>query len=112
LRQANTNSTVPAAGDKRIAQRLDHRPREVSHPALNTVSDLHGAGEGHRLPLDGGHGNQSAIVFAESDAVDARKKLLKVGLDDGRVLRLSEDLKQVVVAEEVEARELAPALQR
>ena len=40
--------------------------------------------------------------------MDAGEELLEVRLDDERVLGLAEDLEQVVVADEVEAREALP----
>lgn len=47
------------------------------------------------------HLNSVACCFA-TYLVDARKKLLEVGLDNGGVLGLTQDLQQIVITQKVE----------
>ena len=51
-----------------------------------------------------------SVLFVEGDLKDAAEELLEVALDDGRVLGLAQDLEQVVVTDEIEARELLALL--
>ena len=77
---------------------------------LDLGHDLYVLAERHDLAVQALHGDDVLVALAELDAVDAGEELLQVRLDDGRVGRLAEDLQQVVVADEVEAREEAALL--
>ena len=49
------------------------------------------------------HCQDLTVVFGELHAVNPGKELLEVGLDDGRLSGLAQDLQQVVIANEIEA---------
>ena len=74
---------------------------------LHQLDDLNLVFQGHDLAVDRLHGDDVLVVLVKVDAVDAGEELLEVGLDDGGVGGLPQDLQQVVVADEVEARELS-----
>ena len=63
--------------------------------------------ERHHLAIQRLHGRDMPIALAELDTVDARKELLEMRLDHSGIRGLTKDLQQVVVADEVEAREQA-----
>lgn len=58
--------------------------------------------EWHDLLLERVHGDDVLLLVVEVDVVDAGEELLQVRLDHGRLRRLAQDLKEVVVADEVE----------
>lgn len=72
---------------------------------LNLWCDLHRLQEGYNLTLQGLHGGDMLAPLVKVHAVDTSKELLQMGLDDGRVLGLAQDLQEVVVTDEVETRQ-------
>lgn len=84
-----------------------HALLEGSEPVLHVVGELHALLEGHPLLLDGEDLDDLPAVPREPHAVDGGEELLHVQLDHRGVLRLREDLEQVLVAQEVETGEFA-----
>ena len=77
---------------------------------FHLISDNNRIREWHHLTLQAFHSSYLLGVFGEVHQMDARKEFLEVSLDDGWVLRLTQDLEQVVVSNEVESREAWPLL--
>ena len=77
---------------------------------LNHLNDLDLVLQGDDLAIHRLHGNDVLILLVKVDAVDASEELLEVGLDDSGVGRLTQNLQQVVVTNEVESGELGTLL--
>ena len=70
---------------------------------LNFCRDGNGMGEWYHLAMEAAHCQDLTVVFGELHAINPGKELLEVGLDDGRLGGLAQDLQQVVIANEIEA---------
>ena len=105
---------VEAGGGERVGdvllQRRLHLRREKLQPRLDGVRDRHRLEQRHDLALERAHRRDRRVALRELHLRDAGEELLEVRLDDDGVLGLAEDLEQVVVADEVEAREALPLL--
>ena len=77
---------------------------------LNHLNDLDLVLQGHDLAIHRPHGDNVLILLVKVDAVDASEELLEVGLDDGGVGGLTQNLQQVVITDEVESGELGTLL--
>ena len=55
--------------------------------------------------METAHCQDLMVVFGELHTVNPGKQLLEVRLDDGRLCGLTQDLQQVIVTNEIEARE-------
>ena len=84
-----------------------HDPLDLAHPVLDIAGGVDVLPEGDVLALGRVH-DGDAHVRLELDLVDVLEALAQVRLHGLRVLGLREDLQQLVVGQEVEAREADP----
>ena len=60
--------------------------------------------------METAHCQDLAVVFGELHTVNPGEQLLEVGLDDGWLCGLTQDLQQVIITNEIEAGEGRPLL--
>ena len=87
-----------------------HLLRQLRKPQLDGVADRDSVHEIDRLPFQTLQRLDLLLVVGKVHGVNRLEQLFEVGLDDGRILRLPENLQQVVVPDEVEPREFRPLL--
>ena len=87
-----------------------HNLFQFSEPILNFNGDLDRLGELDIFASRGDHRFDLSVFLVEFDLVDAAKELLQVSLDHQGILSLTQNLKQVIVTDEVESRELLTLL--
>ena len=107
-------AAVPSTGthalDEEGLERVLHLPGQLAQPSLHLGGDPDLLPQRDDLSLERVHGDDVLLLGVEVDAVDAGEELLEVRLDDGGLGRLAQDLEEVVVADEVKAREAGALL--
>ena len=87
-----------------------HHVLQLQEPDLHLAFDRDGLSQGHLLISRADHRLDLRVLLVEGNLKDATEELLEVALDDGRVLGLAQDLKQVIVTNEIEAGEFLALL--
>ena len=101
---------VPFDAAGLLLQSSDHVLVQLLQPVLHHLADLNFLAQLHLLLQVRPHGQDLLVPLPEDDCVNAREQLLEVQLNDGRILRLAQDLQHIVVSKEVEPREFVSLL--